>query len=247
MTTKGDREAVFSDVPLNPDKCTRERLERQRRERPDATEDQIEVARQGAASPAAASRITAPTPFGERLLAAADHAQMTQTALERALGLHRGRLSRLITRRFSAVEIELIRRVRDITLVRTDWLLFGEEPMLNPHPTPIEKAQRSAYQQGIPYEVIAAAKEVAREDPRAGSWNEIEWWMRFRAANDDRLRTTGLRRGEKSSAAWRKKRRRRGQDAPALAEEPSAPLCASAEEPDDENGAIQRASKSEAE
>jgi hypothetical protein len=116
-----------------------------------------------------------PTAFGQRLLAAAAYAQFTQTALGRALGLHPGRMSKLIYRPFAAVDLEVIRRIRDVTLVCTDWLLWGDGPMFPPVPSALQKAQQRAMRSGIPYEAVERAKEAAADDLTVDFSNEHCW------------------------------------------------------------------------
>jgi hypothetical protein len=150
------------------------------------------------------------TPFGVRLLSAAKEAGLTQTSLERAGGWQKGRLSRLVHREQDQLELVTIQKLRDLLGVRTDWLLFGEEPMREGAvPTPYAEAMMAAAAQGITYSVILRVKGECQEQAERENWTRYQWFEAIGSANKLLLKDAQTQKAQKRTDLWYDKRAKR--------------------------------------
>lgn len=146
----------------------------------------------------AANKLLPISPFGRRLLEAAETAGFTQSQLEREAGFPRGRLSRIIHRPQAMMDFDALARLIDMTGVRTDWLLFERGPMRDEGlgPSDLERAIVAARLEGIVHRVIWSARLAAPDI--AIAWSKEEWLKAFRAAqkrdHNDPARSTHQRR-----------------------------------------------------
>lgn len=147
------------------------------------------------------------TPLGRRILLAAKEAGFTQTSLERAGEWTKGRLSRLVHRPQTQIELGTIRLLRDLLGVRTDWLLFGEGPMREGGaPSAFSEAMILAAAQGIPHSTILAVHREHREEAERDAWSPRRWYERIGEANRRAVIEGGEAKAKRHVEMWHEKR-----------------------------------------